>query len=92
MTTVVGYLGPGALFGEMAFLRNVGASASVVADEEVEVQIIGRDKLYALLDSRPELSSHLYQSLALLLAQRVEEKLSQILSLNRTIAMQTMSA
>ena len=90
-STVVAYLGAGALFGEMAFLMNVGASASVVADEEVEVHAIDRDNLYTLLETMPELSSHLYQSLALLLAQRVQETNSLLLSMQRSIAMHSMS-
>lgn len=51
-STVLTQLGPGQLFGEMAFLMNSPASASIVADEEVEVDSIRRDDVYALLNAR----------------------------------------
>src|SRR5581483_10695271 len=36
----VARLGPGQVFGEMSFLEETGASASVIADEDVEVDVV----------------------------------------------------
>jgi len=56
--------GPGDIFGEMSFLEGGGASASVVADEDVEVAIIEGARLNSLLVSVPGLATGFYQSLA----------------------------
>ncbi|MGA7218767.1 MAG: cyclic nucleotide-binding domain-containing protein [Candidatus Sulfotelmatobacter sp.] len=59
--------------GEIAFLEQSRAMAAVVAkDEEVEVDQISAHELRKILESFPRLASRFYQSLALVLAQRLK--------------------
>ncbi len=64
-------LGPGEIFGEMSFLEGTGASASVVADDAVEVDMIDGSAVQSLLVSDPGLSARFYRSLALSLSSRL---------------------
>ena len=64
-------LGAGEVFGELSFLSNEGASASVVALEELEVGVLERDHLYRLLEQLPDLAGRFYKSLAVLVANRL---------------------
>ena len=57
----------------MSFLENAGASASVVADEEVEIDIIGAVHLNSLLEADPGFSSRFYRSLARFLSNRLRQ-------------------
>lgn len=66
-------IGPGELFGEISFLEGRGASASVIAEEEAEVSIIDEAALQSLLSSVPGLATRFYQSLALILSQRLRK-------------------
>jgi CRP-like cAMP-binding protein len=68
--------GPGEIFGEMSFLEGSGATASVVADQTVDVSVIDSADVYALLSSVPGFATRFYQSLALTLARRLEEMTS----------------
>lgn len=63
----------GEVFGEMSFLENTGASASVVADERVEVDVIDGPHVQALLVSVPGLATRFYQSLAVALSARLRQ-------------------
>ena len=65
-------LGPGELFGEVSFLEQSGASASVIADEDgTVVDIIeGRD-IQNLLSSVPGFGTRFYHSVALTLSERL---------------------
>jgi CRP-like cAMP-binding protein len=65
--------GPGEVFGEMSFVERDSASASVIADEEVQVAVIDGADIQALLASVPGLATRFYQSLALTLSQRLRE-------------------
>jgi CRP-like cAMP-binding protein len=59
--------------GDMAFVEQSKATAAVVAkDEEVDVDEINLQELRKILDAFPGLASRFYQSLALLLAQRLK--------------------
>jgi CRP-like cAMP-binding protein len=64
-------LGVGEVFGELSFLSNEGASASVVALDELEVGVLERDRLYRLLEQLPDLAGRFYKSLAVLVANRL---------------------
>src|ERR687894_3222206 len=64
-------LGPGELVGEMGFVEDTSASASVVAQEEVEVEVIEGAHVQALLASSPSFAARFYQSLAVSLARRL---------------------
>jgi extracellular factor (EF) 3-hydroxypalmitic acid methyl ester biosynthesis protein len=70
---IVATLGPEDVCGEIAFLERDKASAAVVAkDLEVEVDEIGAHELRKILEAFPRLASRFYQSLALVVAQRLK--------------------
>lgn len=71
----IGYarLTAGALFGEMSFLEGSGASASVVAEEPCEVDVVDGAVVQSLAASVPGLGTRFYQSLAVLLSERLRE-------------------
>ena len=64
-------LGPGEVFGEVSFIDSQSASASVVAIEASEADILERADVFSLLASVPGLSSRFYQSVALKLSERL---------------------
>ncbi len=75
----VARLGPGEVFGEMSFLENSGASASVVADDDtVEVAEIAGEDVHALLASVPGFATRFYQSLAITLSHRLRDSSAQL--------------
>src|SRR5438034_3368171 len=84
---VIPRLGLGGLLAEMSCLTNDGASATIVADEEAEVSMIERDALYALLEERPQIVGRFYQSLAALLAERLVDTQSRLVSAHRALVM-----
>ena len=51
---VIGTLNKGDLFGEMAFLGGANRIASVIADGDVEVEMIAKDTFMNVLDQLPE--------------------------------------
>jgi len=65
--------GPGELIGDMSFLESRSASASAVAYCDVEVAVLSAADVQALLVSVPGLATRFYQSLALMLSQRLRE-------------------
>src|SRR6516165_10147662 len=68
----VARLGPGQVFGEMSYLEDTGANASVIADDEdVEVEVVKGADVDTLLTSDPGFSARFYRSLAVGLAQRL---------------------
>ena len=67
----VARLGPGEIFGEMGFVEDTGASASVVADEEAEVEVIEGCYVQALLYSAPGFAARFFHSLAVTLSHRL---------------------
>lgn len=73
---VIALKGPGALIGEMSFIRNSGASADVLADSPVTADRIDGYLLNTLLFSVPGLATRFYASLADVLAQRLEEQIN----------------
>lgn len=72
----VAQLGPGDYFGEMALLDLGPRSATVVADGEVELAVIGRRNFMAVLDEVPAAAHKLLISLA----QRLRDADSKALS------------
>ena len=78
---VLAYHGSGAVFGEMSFLQGKEASASVIAEDEVEVRMMALSHVNELLNSVPGLAARLYKTLAVTLAQRLH-KASELLSQN----------
>ena len=65
--------GPGELIGEMSFLQHTGATASVIAEDDVEVSILDGDEVNAVLATVPGLETRFYQSLSLMLSERLSE-------------------
>jgi CRP-like cAMP-binding protein len=66
-------IGPGEICGEMSFLDEQPASASVVAEEAVEVYHLDRATLLSLFELFPHLASRFYHSLAANLSHRLRD-------------------
>jgi extracellular factor (EF) 3-hydroxypalmitic acid methyl ester biosynthesis protein len=66
-------IGPGEICGEMSFLEDAPASASVVAEEEVEAYHLDRPTLQSLFELFPHLASRFYRSLATNLSRRLRD-------------------
>ncbi len=73
---IIARKGPGAVIGEMGFIRGQGASADVVADSPVAVDKIDGHRLNSLLFSVPGMATRFYASLAGVLAERLEKQIS----------------
>lgn len=71
----IAQIGPGQVCGEMAFLENAVASATVTAEEEVEVRAIECSALSDLFELFPHLGSRFYRSLAVSLSRRLREQI-----------------
>ena len=66
-------LGAGAIFGEMAFIEDGLASASVVADGKVDVDAIEVADLKQMFESFPHFAARFYRSVAVTLSQRLRD-------------------
>ena len=67
-------LSAGGVFGEMSFLEDIAATATVVADSElVDIFVIERVFLERLLENNMEFFGRFYKSLAWMLSQRLRE-------------------
>lgn len=69
----VSCLEAGELFGEMSFVEDFGASASVIADGPVEIDIIDEAHVRDLMEGDADFRARFYQSLALILSRRLRE-------------------
>ena len=67
----VNMIWPGEIFGEVAFLEQSGASASVVATDPVTVDILAPADVHPLLAAEPQLAAAFYRALAVGLAGRL---------------------
>jgi CRP-like cAMP-binding protein len=76
--TPVAKLTTGEIFGEMAFIENAAASASVVAETEVVVDVLDLTVLGELFSNFPHLEARFFKSLALLLSQRLRSTLGRM--------------
>jgi extracellular factor (EF) 3-hydroxypalmitic acid methyl ester biosynthesis protein len=74
-------LGPGEVFGEVSFIDSHPASASVIAVEASEADILDKTEVISLLASVPGLSSRFYQSLALKLSERLRSTTDTLVGL-----------
>ncbi|MEM8639913.1 MAG: cyclic nucleotide-binding domain-containing protein [Cyanobacteria bacterium P01_G01_bin.54] len=79
-------VGPGEILGEVSFLEEAGTTASIIADEAVEVQVLSETQIESLLDSVPGLGTRFYKSLAITLAKRLRRSTAKIASLDRAWA------
>ena len=68
---VLAVLEKGDICGEMGFVQQGVASASVVAQSDVEADEIRVEDLQSLTDTYPGVAARLYRSLAAILAQRL---------------------
>jgi CRP-like cAMP-binding protein len=68
-------LGPGQVCGDMAFLENTLASATALAEEEVEAYALPWQDLMDLFELFPHLASRFYRSLAVNLSRRLREQI-----------------
>jgi CRP-like cAMP-binding protein len=66
-------IGSGEVCGEISFLDELPATATVVANEEVEAYYLDRLTLHSLFELFPHLGSRFYQSLAAILSRRLRE-------------------
>lgn len=66
-------IGPGEICGEMSFLEDAPASASVVAETDVEAFHLDRSTLQSVFELFPHLASRFYRSLATNLSRRLRE-------------------
>jgi len=71
---VLAEFGEGEVIGEMSLLDGKGASASVVAETDVEVACLDQATIATLAKSDPELGMRLYQSLAMVVAGRLRTR------------------
>ena len=71
----IAQIGPGQISGEMAFLENSIASATVTAEEEVQAYAIEWSALGDLFELFPHLASRFYRSLAVILARRLRDQI-----------------
>jgi CRP-like cAMP-binding protein len=71
----IAQIGPGQISGEMAFLENNVASATVTAEEELKAYAIEWSALRDLFELFPHLASRFYRSLAVILARRLRDQI-----------------
>jgi CRP-like cAMP-binding protein len=71
---VINRMGAGEAFGEMSLLDGERTHSSVVAEEPVDVFVLHLGNMADLLEEDPELASHLYHSLAVMLARRLRDR------------------
>ena len=69
---VVAQCGPGEFFGEIALLEGRPRNASVVAKDDVVVDVIGRGEFSSLLNDRPEIDKKVRAAMAQRLADDAE--------------------
>jgi len=81
---VIAHIGPGQVCGEMAFLENGAASATVTAEDDGEACAIEWKALSDLFELFPHLGSRFYRSLAVNLSRRLREQIT-----TKTIAPQS---
>lgn len=75
----VAALEAGEVFGEMSFVDNNPASASIVAVERSEADVIESADLHSLMGSVPGFSSRFYHSLAATLSERLRATTMQVI-------------
>jgi CRP/FNR family cyclic AMP-dependent transcriptional regulator len=76
----VGHIGTGEAFGEMSLLDGSPTHLSVVANEVTEAFVLPLAGIADLLEDDPVLASHLYHSLAVMLARRLRDRTEEMLT------------
>jgi CRP-like cAMP-binding protein len=72
---LIAHIGPGEVCGEMAFLENGVASATVTAEGELVACAIEWSVLFDLFELFPHLGSRFYRSLAVNLSRRLRDQI-----------------
>jgi CRP-like cAMP-binding protein len=70
----IGRINVGEAFGEMSLLDGSPTLSSVIADAPVEAYVLPLASVADLLEEDPVLASHLYHSLAAMLARRLRDR------------------
>lgn len=70
----IGFVEPGEVLGEISLLDGSAVSASIFAQDSVEVAKISGLALRSLIDADPGFGRRFYESLAIELAQRLRER------------------
>lgn len=73
---VIAHIGPGQVCGEMAFLENGAASATVTAEADGEACVLDWKSLSDLFELFPHLGSRFYRSLAVNLSRRLRDQIA----------------
>lgn len=63
----------GEIFGEMSFVEEFGASASVIADSEVDVDVVGEEQVQSIGSLDAAFYGRFYHSIAEILSRRLRE-------------------
>jgi extracellular factor (EF) 3-hydroxypalmitic acid methyl ester biosynthesis protein len=66
-------IGPGEICGEMSFLEDALASATVVVEEDMDGYHIDRSTLEGLFELFPHMASRFYRSVAMNLSRRLRD-------------------
>ena len=66
-------LGEGDVIGEMSFLEAGNSSATVLAADELSVELIESQELLKIFEGFPHLGSRFYRSIAVTLSRRLRE-------------------
>jgi CRP-like cAMP-binding protein len=85
---VIGFMGKGEFFGEMALLDKMSRSASVYAHETTELAVFSHDELLEVFDSRPDLGFRLVGKFAEVLSIRLRnanDKMRAMLHVERSL-------
>lgn len=75
---VIARLTSGDICGEMAFIENSVASASVIAAEAIEVEAIDLSEVSGIFSNYPHLEARFYKSIALLLSRRLRRTSAEL--------------
>lgn len=73
---VVDTVGPEELFGEMSLVENLPASASIVADVDLQAQQVSLETVYSLVDEHRDVEGGFYLALAQLISHRLRRVFS----------------
>jgi CRP-like cAMP-binding protein len=76
---IVGHIKAGEAFGEMSLLDASPTHSSVVADAPSEAYVLPLASVADILEEDPRLASHLYHSLAVMLARRLRDRNREML-------------
>jgi len=71
---------PGDVCGEMSFLENSNASASVVATKAATIEFLPAQELHSIFGAFPHLASRFYRSMALTLSRRLRTTSQQLVA------------